>query len=324
LFHQGRYLITFVLENKDLLKRLQELGLNKVYFLKNREEFLKQNLNSEKVLYLELPDGLNFDLSYFLKFATEDSIGLFYQKNVGEDLFLLNQEFQLSKILKPGNFYHDGFIPAGAYLGTLSSLKNFFSGEYSSFKGIPLGKNKDYKDKKNFKSALFLDRDGIINVDLGYLYQTEKAVIYEGVVQLIKTANSKDMPVIVLTNQSGVAKGWYGENDVKSLHVFLQEKITELGGRIDGWFYSPFHPEEGLGEYKKQSILRKPEPGMALLSCEIFPIDFSKSFMVGDKLSDNLWIKGLNCINFQRDYDLSETKFPIFKSYKEILKFIFG
>ncbi len=317
-------LVTFVLGDENLAKILSEMGFNKIIIVKAKEEIFGRSIGKEPILYLELPAGLNFDLPYFLKFATEDSIGLFYNKNFGDDLFLIGQDYEISKIEGPDSYIYDGFFPCGAYLGRQESLKEFFSGKYNSFKGIPLGKNKDYQNFKNLKKALFLDRDGIINVDLGYLYQPEKAQIFEGVIPLIKAANKENMPVIVLTNQSGVAKGWYNEEDVLKLHDYLQKEIGKLGGRVDGWFYSPFHPDEGLREYKKQSLLRKPGPGMALLACELFPIDLSKSFMIGDKLSDNLQMKGLNCINFKREYDLSGARFPVCQSYEEILDLIFN
>ena len=317
-------LVTFVLGDERLEKILNEMGFNKIFFIKTREQIFENDMGKEPILYLELPDGLNFDLTYFLKFAEENSIGLFYNKNFGDDLFLIDQNFEISKIKDPDSYIYDGFLPCGAFLGTQGSLREFFAGRFISFKGIPLGKNKDYQNFKNLKKALFLDRDGIINVDLGYLYQPEKAVIYEGVIPIIRAANKENMPVIVLTNQSGVAKGWYTEEDILKLHDHLQKEIDKLGGRIDGWFYSPFHPEEGLEEYKKQSLLRKPGSGMALLACELFPIILSKSFMIGDKLSDNLQLKGLNCINLKRDYDLTGARFPVCKSYEEILALIFN
>ncbi|MFI5391935.1 MAG: D-glycero-alpha-D-manno-heptose-1,7-bisphosphate 7-phosphatase [Bacteriovoracales bacterium] len=317
-------LVTFVLGDGHLEKILSEMGFDKIFFVKSREQIFESDRGKEPILYLELPDGLNFDLTYFLKFAKENSIGLFYNKNFGDDLFLIDQDFEISKIKDPDSSIYDGFFPCGAFLCRQGSLKEFFAGRFNSFKGIPLGKNKDYQNFKKLKKALFLDRDGIINVDLGYLYQPEKALIYEGIIPLIKAANKENMPVIVLTNQSGVAKGWYNEEDILTLHDHLQKEIDKLGGRVDGWFYSPFHPEEGLKEYKKKSLLRKPGPGMALLACELFPIDLSKSFMIGDKLSDNLQVKGLNCINLKRDYDLTGARFPVCQSYEEILDLIFN
>jgi D-glycero-D-manno-heptose 1,7-bisphosphate phosphatase len=317
-------LLTIVRGNEAVKKNLQKAGLGEILFIKDRSELFEKVSKNQNILYLELPDGLNFDLSYFLRFATFNSIGLFYQKNSGNSFFLLDKELKLKEMEKSNSYYFDGLIPCGAFLSSANYLSEFFKGNYLSFRGISLGRHQGYQDEKKLKGALFLDRDGIINVDLGYVFEADKVVIYEDIIPLIKAANEKEMPVIVLTNQSGIAKGWYKEEDVVKLHHFLQEEINLLGGKIDGWFYSPFHPTEGIGEYKKESLLRKPGPGMALLACELFPIDLSKSYMVGDKLSDNLRIPGLNCLNFKRGYDLSGSKFPTFESYKEIKDSIFG
>lgn len=317
-------LVTIVLGDESLRNNLMEMGMGRLIFIKERNELFEKVSWDQKIIYLELPDGLNFDLPYFLKYASLNSMGLFYLKNPKEPFFLLNKDYTLKEIAKPDPYFYDGLIPSGAYFSSPIYLKEIFKGNYSSVKGIPLGKNKDYQDHKNRKEVLFLDRDGIVNIDLGYVYEPEKAVIYDGVIDLIKAANQRNMPVVVLTNQSGVAKGWYKEEDVKTLHSFFQEEIKLLGGKVDAWFYSPFHPNEGIGEYKRETLLRKPGPGMALMACELFPIDFSKSYMVGDKLSDNLLIHGLQCINFQRDYDLTGTKFPICRSYEEIMQMVFG
>lgn len=325
MFYEGsdlKDLVTIVLGSDSLIKNLH--GLGEVFFIKKRDELFEKVDGDRIILFLELSNGLNFDLSYFLKYASINSMGLFYEKAPKKPFFLLNKDFSLKEITFEDPYYFDGLIPAGAYLSTKENLKEIFKGNYSSLKGVPLGRNNNYQDPKNLKKVLFLDRDGIINIDKGYVFETEKLIIYEEVVGLIKAANQKNMPVVVLTNQSGVAKGWYKENDVKKLHDFLQEKIRLLGGKIDAFFYSPFHPTEGLGEYKKESLLRKPGPGMALLACDLFPIDFSRSYMVGDKLSDNLLIPGLQCINFQRGYDLSGTTFPICTSYKAIIDLIFN
>ncbi len=314
---------TFVLGPHSLKTRLEELTSGEVFFVESRTDLLNQISNLDRILYLELTDVINFDLAYFLKHSVGNSLGLFYTKNTGKDLLFIDPDYKLYQE-KDTSSYFDGFISAGVYLGTPKNLTQIFSGNYSGVIGIPLGKNNNYHDFQKLQAALFLDRDGVINVDLGYLYQKEKAILCEEVIPLIQKANNEGMPVIVLTNQSGVAKGWYREEDVLNLHEFLNEKIAQFGARIDGWYFSPFHPTSGLIEYNKKSFLRKPGPGMALLACEKFPIDLSRSYMVGDKVSDNLQIKGLNCLNLNRGYDLGESKFPIFQTYEELSRFIFG
>lgn len=135
--------------------------------------------------------------------------------------------------------------------------------------------------------ALFLDRDGVIVEDTGYVHGTDLKFI-ERIFPLIEKANGDGDPVIVVTNQSGVARGYFAEADVEDTHSFIRKYLDAIGLRIDGFYCCPFHPE-GIGKYSgKRSLCRKPEPGMILRACEDFSIDLSKSLMLGDMERDRI------------------------------------
>lgn len=134
--------------------------------------------------------------------------------------------------------------------------------------------------------CVFLDRDGNINVEKDYLHKIEEFEFIDGAKESIKIFNDLGYLVVVVTNQSGVARGYYDEGSVKALHDYLQKEVKKIGGHIDGFYYCPHHPEKGIGGYKLDCDCRKPEPGMFLAAQKDLNIDFSNSIMVGDKISD--------------------------------------
>lgn len=136
------------------------------------------------------------------------------------------------------------------------------------------------------KRCIFLDRDGNINVEKDYLHKIEDFEFEEGALEAIVEFSKTDYLIVIVTNQSGIARGYYTEKDLEDLHKYLRDEIEKNGGRVDGFYYCPHHPEKGIGEYKKNCDCRKPNPGMFLQAKEDFDIDFENSIMVGDKLSD--------------------------------------
>lgn len=125
--------------------------------------------------------------------------------------------------------------------------------------------------------CLFLDRDGIINVDRGYVYKFEDIEFIPNIIDLIELANKNHYKVIVLTNQSGIAKGFYKESDVQLLHKQIGNCLRSLGATIDDWFYCVDFGDR-----------RKPSPLMLYEARDKYQIDLSKSIMIGDKQSDVL------------------------------------
>jgi D,D-heptose 1,7-bisphosphate phosphatase len=136
------------------------------------------------------------------------------------------------------------------------------------------------------KKCVFLDRDGNINVEKDYLYKIEDFEFIDGAKEAIKIFNNLGYLVVIVTNQSGVARGYYTEKSVRELHDHLKKEVKAIGGHVDGFYYCPHHPKKGIGEYKKKCECRKPESGMFLQAKKELNIDFNNSIMIGDKFSD--------------------------------------
>ncbi|OKY26228.1 MULTISPECIES: D-glycero-beta-D-manno-heptose 1,7-bisphosphate 7-phosphatase [Thalassotalea] len=134
--------------------------------------------------------------------------------------------------------------------------------------------------------ALFLDRDGIINVDHGYVYQQQDFEFTEGIFELCQHASKLGYLLIVITNQSGIARGKYTEADFLTLTQWMKDQFEQRECRITDVMYCPHHPTKGKGEYLKDCQCRKPEPGMILQAAKIHHVDLNKSVFIGDKVSD--------------------------------------
>ncbi len=133
---------------------------------------------------------------------------------------------------------------------------------------------------------VFLDRDGTINEEVEYLHRPEDLVILPGVAMALRRLREQGFKLVVVTNQAGVARGYYGEEDVKALHEYLNRQLSMDGAFIDCFYYCPHHPVYGIGKYGRACHCRKPETGMFEMAEERFPVDKSRSYMIGDKLLD--------------------------------------
>lgn len=150
-----------------------------------------------------------------------------------------------------------------------------------------------------WNKAFFLDRDGTIIIDKGYLNNPGDIEFIEGIPALLKKIKEKGYLIVIVSNQSGVARGYFDENTVKLVNMMLAEKLkTEYDIEIDGIYYCPHHPEYGN---QKQCNCRKPKPGMILKAAEELKIDTTRSVMVGDKESDHVELKGLEFIKVVKD-----------------------
>ncbi|EEA01519.1 D,D-heptose 1,7-bisphosphate phosphatase [Burkholderia sp. H160] len=136
------------------------------------------------------------------------------------------------------------------------------------------------------RRALFLDRDGVINEDFGYVHREEDCVFIGGVFDLVRTANRAGYLVAVVTNQAGIARGYYTEAQFRDFMQWMQRQFLSRGARIDRVYYCPHHPEAGVGELRKTCACRKPRPGMLESACGEFDLDMQASILVGDKESD--------------------------------------
>jgi D-glycero-D-manno-heptose 1,7-bisphosphate phosphatase len=134
--------------------------------------------------------------------------------------------------------------------------------------------------------ALFLDRDGVINREVGYLHRQEDIRWVEGIVSLCQTAQSLGYRLVVVTNQSGIARGMYTEEDFAALMTWMRGEFARDGITLDAVYHCPFHPEHGVGAYRREHADRKPSPGMLLRAAADLGLDLGRSVLVGDRCSD--------------------------------------
>ena len=136
------------------------------------------------------------------------------------------------------------------------------------------------------RPALLLDRDGVINIDHAYVNKPEDFIFIDGIFELCRKASQLGYLIFVITNQSGIGRGLYTEHDFLKLTDWMNQVFKTQGINIDKVYFCPFHPEHGVGDYKKVSLCRKPAPGMIYKAAREFDIDLAGSVLVGDKETD--------------------------------------
>jgi D-glycero-D-manno-heptose 1,7-bisphosphate phosphatase len=136
------------------------------------------------------------------------------------------------------------------------------------------------------RPAVFLDRDGVLNRDAGYVHRVENFQWVEGAREAVKLCNDRGYLVFVVSNQAGVARGYYDIDAVECLHAWMDERFAEAGAHVDEYRYCPYHEEGTVVEFRRQSDWRKPAPGMLLDCLRSWPVDEEHSFLIGDRLSD--------------------------------------
>jgi len=134
--------------------------------------------------------------------------------------------------------------------------------------------------------AVFLDRDGTINVEREFLHRPEDFEFIPGAPQAIRLLNEAGFRVIVVTNQSGIARGFYDEAAVSRLHRHMDAQLARFGARIDAYYFCPHHPEHGTGDYRNSCECRKPMDGMLRRGAAEFSLDLPASFIIGDRFVD--------------------------------------
>ncbi len=138
----------------------------------------------------------------------------------------------------------------------------------------------------NRRPGVLLDRDGTIIDDRGYVGSVEAVELLDGAAEAIAALNAAQLPVAVVTNQAGVARGFYGIEDVRAVHAHIDELLAREGAHIDAWLFCPYHPNGIVEEYARWSSDRKPAPGMALAAADRLGLDLGRSWVVGDSECD--------------------------------------
>jgi D-glycero-D-manno-heptose 1,7-bisphosphate phosphatase len=136
------------------------------------------------------------------------------------------------------------------------------------------------------QAAVFLDRDGTINEEVGYVNHLDRVLVYPWAPEAIRKLNRAGLPVIAVTNQSGVARGYFTEELVRQAHQKIARQLAAQNARLDAFYYCPHHPEARLEAYRVDCRCRKPATGMLEEAAERFGIDLRKAYVVGDSTRD--------------------------------------
>jgi len=136
------------------------------------------------------------------------------------------------------------------------------------------------------RRAVFLDRDGTINEEREYLHRVEDFAFIPGAPEAIRDLRRAGFLVIVVTNQSGIGRGYYDEAALARLHAHMDKELALVGAAVDAYYYCPHHPRHGVGDYRRECDCRKPLPGMLLSAAREWHVDLGASYVVGDKMVD--------------------------------------
>lgn len=290
--------------------------------------------NFQNIILIKDAESVNFSLRYLISTTDENiATAVCYQKNVGQKLISINDDYSINDLKKLSlEDFEDGFEETGVYLVkkaeeyndilNIKSFQDLFQLTSRQGQAIPVVEY-SYNSCAETTPAIFLDRDGIINVDINYLHMAEDFELFSGVIEVISYANKKGWPVFVVTNQSGVGRMRFTDKHVTDLHEYIDGVFEDNNVHVNDWIHCSFHGEKAKDpKYKKQSLLRKPHPGMLLEVAKGYNVDISKSFMIGDKVSDEILLPGLKNLHMKRQYDLTEAKAPVFEKYEDLLDYI--
>lgn len=136
------------------------------------------------------------------------------------------------------------------------------------------------------RRALFLDRDGVINVEKNYVHRIEDFEFMPGIFELCSTARERGLALVVVTNQAGIGRGYYTEAEYQRLTAWMLGEFRARGIPLDAVHHCPYHPTAGIGDYRRESFDRKPNPGMLLKARDALGLDLPRSVLIGDKPSD--------------------------------------
>ncbi len=262
------------------------------YVAVDYERFIEFSKNEKLALVLKQVSNAN---RYGKCVIQDDRVAAFEEKNSEESssglinagIYKINRELFKNIFTKKFSFEQD-FLQS-----EICNIKPKFmlADNYFIDIGIPEDYQKACKELKHIiygepkNKALFLDRDGVINVDIGHLHCIEDCVFCEGIFDLARKYYQNGYKIIVVTNQAGIGKGLYTEKEYFKLRDFIHKRFNEEGCPITAEYYCPYHPD-GIGKYKKKSFYRKPNPGMILKSGKDYSVIYEKSVLFGDSYSD--------------------------------------
>ncbi len=146
--------------------------------------------------------------------------------------------------------------------------------------------------------AIFMDRDGTVSYEVGYVNHLDRYAIMPGTAEAIAKINASGFLAVVITNQAGVARGYFKEELIGRVHEKLKRLLAVKGAHLDGIYYCPHHPDVGDPPYRQRCTCRKPEPGMIITAQKDLNIDLSASYIIGDSIKDietgiNAGVKGI-------------------------------
>lgn len=173
-------------------------------------------------------------------------------------------------------------------LAAAGALRGFAYDRFMLDIGLPesLATGNDLIPQRTTRAAVFFDRDGVLNVDRGYVHKSDQFEWIDGAVSAIKAVNDAGRFAFVVTNQAGVAHGYYDERQVHALHEWINDQLRHSGAHIDAFMYCPHHPEATRPAYRMACACRKPNPGMLTTLMSDWPILRDRSFLIGDRDTD--------------------------------------
>ena len=308
--------------NKKYIRNTRIICLNEDEYL-GTSGSLKNSLGQAKKQFMLCNGDTFFDINLF------DFIKKFDNNKVCSLACSSSQK----NLKRYSSFSHKNnkYVSSGIYLFNKKKIKKFLiekgSLENEVLKKIPkkdikfvkykkkfidIGTPKDLKKANKFlkscfrKKCSFLDRDGVINYDLGYVHKRKNFFWKKNVIKTIKYLNDNNYYVIVISNQSGIGRGLYKEEDVEKLHTWINQELSKKGAYIDKFYYAPYYEYSKNKKYTKGKKNRKPNIGMFLRAFYEFDIIKKSSFYVGDKDIDKIAAKnfGIKYLNVNNNSDI--------------------
>lgn len=305
-----------------ILNCWQYIDSNQPVFIFNGDSFLDADLT--KMLDLHLQKNANFTISLksmhkpyrygLVEFNKNGLVTNFKEKStevengyINSGIYILNP-----KILKTFDLPHKFSFETDfmcKYFNKIS-LNIFESDDYFIDIGIP----EDYLKAQTEipiitkNKALFLDRDGVINYDYGHVGKIENFKFIKEIFDICRSAQDNGFILIIITNQAGIAKGFYSEDDFKNLTTWMENKFLEQNIKITKVYYCPYHKDAVISKYKIDSFDRKPKPGMILKAIKEYNIDPTKSVFIGDKNTDEEASNNAGVEKFIRFVEKNNTK----------------